>query len=176
VEPKTPQAVREIVLMPALTRMLREHKLASDFSTEFDRVFPSERGTALNSRNLSRRGLDKGVNAAGLRPIRFHDLRHTFASILIDQGHNVVWIARQLGHANPSITLNVYAHLFAKAEHAERMRSRMEESFGSMLDREPDGEPEASSPPVPALPNASAEVASLHGRQESRALTGTGRA
>jgi integrase len=50
-----------------------------------------------------------------------HDLRHHYASMLIDGGESVVVVARRLGHANPSMTLNVYSHLFQDT--AERTRS-----------------------------------------------------
>jgi integrase len=50
-----------------------------------------------------------------------HDLRHHYASMLIDGGESVVVVARRLGHANPSMTLNIYSHLFTDA--AERTRS-----------------------------------------------------
>jgi len=43
--------------------------------------------------------------------IKFHDLRHSYASLLIEQGENVKYIQSQLGHSIPTITLNVYAHL-----------------------------------------------------------------
>ena len=43
---------------------------------------------------------------AGLDGVTFHVLRHTFASILIDQGHDVVFVSRKLGHANPAIAPN----------------------------------------------------------------------
>jgi integrase len=43
--------------------------------------------------------------------IRFHDLRHTYASIMIEQGENIKYIQTQLGHSSPTVTLNVYAHL-----------------------------------------------------------------
>jgi integrase len=43
--------------------------------------------------------------------IRFHDLRHTYASLLIEQGENIKYIQTQLGHSSPTVTLNVYAHL-----------------------------------------------------------------
>jgi integrase len=46
--------------------------------------------------------------------ISFHALRHTHASMLIAHGVDVVTISKRLGHASPSITLNVYAHLFTK--------------------------------------------------------------
>ena len=47
----------------------------------------------------------------GLPKIRFHDLRHTFASLLIEQGENIKYIQTQLGHSSPTVTWNVYAHL-----------------------------------------------------------------
>lgn len=48
-----------------------------------------------------------GVIGEGTHRVRFHDLRHTFASLLIAQGADVVFVSRQMGHANPSITLSV---------------------------------------------------------------------
>ncbi len=43
--------------------------------------------------------------------IRFHGLRHTYASLLIAQGENIKYIQTQLGHSSPTVTLNVYSHL-----------------------------------------------------------------
>jgi integrase len=138
VDPKTPQALRDVVLMPALARLLREHRLASPFSSDSDCVFASARGTPLYFRNVERRGLDAAAAAAGLndgdRPkLRLHDLRHTFASMLISSGADVVTVSRQLGHAAPDITLRVYAHLFDQARHAERTRGLLESEFGALL-------------------------------------------
>ena len=47
-----------------------------------------------------------------MRHVRFHDLRHTFASLLIQQGANPKYIQQQLGHGSISITLDIYSHLF----------------------------------------------------------------
>lgn len=55
VEPKTPQAIRSIILMPALAKLLREHRLASPFSHEHDLVFASEVGSPLTA---TRHGAD----------------------------------------------------------------------------------------------------------------------
>jgi integrase len=60
-------------------------------------------------------------------------LRHVAASVLIGEGASVAYVSRVLGHANPSITLSVYAHEFARVEHADRTRERMEQAFGEML-------------------------------------------
>jgi integrase len=138
VEPKTPQAARNVVLMPALARVLKEHRLRSLFSADGDLVFPSSVGAGLDH-SVPRRALGRAMKAAGLdgsdRPkLRWHDLRHSFASLLISQGGNVVFVSRQLGHASASLTLDVYGHQFDAAEHAERASAGLERSFGSLLD------------------------------------------
>ena len=51
---------------------------------------------------------------AGVTLIRMHDLRHTYASMRIAGGSDIVHLSRDLGHANASFTLDVYAHFFAK--------------------------------------------------------------
>lgn len=138
VAPKPSQAVRDVVLMPALGRVLRGHRLRSPFSAEGDFVFSSSRGTPLNYRNVERRGLDAAATRASLngpgRPkLRLHDARHTFASLLIAEGLDVVTVSRQLGYASPDISLRVYANLFDQARHADRTRAAMERSFGGLL-------------------------------------------
>jgi integrase len=161
VEPKTRQAVREVGLMPALVKALRVHREAAfgkGMAKATDYVFASETGTPLHYRNVVRRGLDKAAEDAGLieseakrkqakadgqdvRPLRFHDLRHTFASLLIAQGSNVVFVSRQLGHSSPNVTLGVYAHLFDRAEHGQRAKDAMEAAFGNLLARSASGSP-----------------------------------
>ena len=94
-------------------------------------------GWPLHYRNLIR-GLRLALTKAGLngdgRPrLRFHDLRHTYASLLIAQGLIIVFISDQLGDASPSFTLEVYGGLFDRAEHARRARDRLEAAFGEML-------------------------------------------
>jgi integrase len=105
--------------------MLAEHKAASRYSKPEDFVFASEVGGPMHYRNVVRRGLDKAVNAAKLdrdgRPkLRWHDSRHTAASLLIAQGLNVVHVSRALGHANPAITLGTYSHLWMRPSTARR--------------------------------------------------------
>ncbi len=136
--PKTPQAYRQVVLMPSLAKLLREHKLASAHSAPTDPVFATRTGAPMNYRNVTRRGFAAAAVKAGIdRPgeprLRFHDLRHTFAALLISEGLNIVYVSRQLGHATPAFTLNVYSHLFDRAEHAQRASRALEEGFGSVL-------------------------------------------
>jgi integrase len=136
VEPKTVAAVREIPIPPSLGRMLmaeKERAFARGLASRDDFAFASETGTPLGHRNIVRRGLDKALERAKLPSLTWHDLRHVAASILIGEGASVAYISRVLGHANPSITLSIYAHEFARAEHADRTRERMERAFGDLL-------------------------------------------
>jgi integrase len=51
------------------------------------------------------------LKKAGLSGIRFHDLRHTSASLMLNNGVDILVVSRRLGHSKPSITLDVYGHL-----------------------------------------------------------------
>jgi integrase len=89
-----------------------------------DRVFTAPRGGALHHRNFSRRAFEPAVAAAGLpEDTTFHALRHACASILAAQGAGPKEVQEHLGHADASVTLKVYTHLFkGRLEHlAERM-------------------------------------------------------
>lgn len=74
-------------------------------------VFLTPNGNRMTP-EVIRKGFYTCLEGAGLRRVRFHDLRHTFASLLIQQGTNVKYIQEQLGHSSISITLDVYSHLF----------------------------------------------------------------
>ena len=52
------------------------------------------------------------MEKAGLPEIRFHDLRHTAASLMLNNGIPVIVVSRRLGHAKPSTTLDIYGHLY----------------------------------------------------------------
>jgi len=60
--------------------------------------------------NLSR-AFKAALRRAGLPEVRFHDLRHTCATLLLRQGVNPKYVQELLGHANVSLTLNVYSHV-----------------------------------------------------------------
>lgn len=150
---KTTSSTRAVILMPALGRMLAAHRLASKFSADTDPVFATAVGTPGNRDNVRVRVLAPAVKRAGLegegRPkLRTHDLRHTFASLLIAGGGSVVFVASQLGHSSPTVTLTTYAHLFDERDHAERMTAILEDGFGNVVETAMGGQ-ERSSTMVP---------------------------
>jgi integrase len=126
--------------------VLREHRLASSASGDGNPVFANAAGRPLEHRNVESRGFDKAEARAGInlqdngrRKATFHDLRHTFASLLNGQGADVVHVSRRLGHADPAITLRVYADEFANANHAERTRALLDAVVGNALEMTGDG-------------------------------------
>ncbi len=74
-------------------------------------LFPNEQGQALDPDNLRKRTWLPALAKAGLGHYEIKALRHTFASVLVAQGHDIVYVSRMLGHANAAFTLRVYAHL-----------------------------------------------------------------
>lgn len=108
--PKTKGSRRRIDLAPAVVRELKKWRLACP-QNDLDLVFPSGSGGPINYSNMVRRHFLPALEGAGLLRIRFHDLRHSYASLLIDQGENLKYIQTQLGHSSPTVTLNVYTHL-----------------------------------------------------------------
>ncbi|PFI66513.1 hypothetical protein CN918_04065 [Priestia megaterium] len=77
--------------------------------TDLDLVISTHKGTPMNQRSVSK---DFYIvrDQLGLPKIRFHDLRHTHATLLLQLGENVKVISERLGHSNVNITLEVYAH------------------------------------------------------------------
>ena len=74
-------------------------------------VFPSEVGTPMSGRNLYRAFKIRVKRASLLQTLRFHDLRHTCATLLLRQGINPKFVQELLGHADISLTLNTYSHV-----------------------------------------------------------------
>ena len=74
-------------------------------------VFCSETGGLLDGDNLRHRAFYSLLKVSGLRKIRFHDLRHTFASLLLQQGESPVYVKEQMGHSSIASTVDLYGHL-----------------------------------------------------------------
>jgi integrase len=111
-EPKTRRSVRAIALPRMVADELEAHWKASTFRAADDYVFASSTGTPLDARNMIREVFEPALRSAKLAPVRFHDLRHSYASVLIEQGAHPKVISDQLGHASVQITMDRYSHLF----------------------------------------------------------------
>jgi integrase len=74
-------------------------------------VFTSEAGTPINPSNLRQRSFAPLLKEAGLPHIRFHDLRHTCATLLLSKGVHPKFVQELLGHATVAITLDTYSHV-----------------------------------------------------------------
>ena len=78
-------------------------------------VFPSETGSLLNPSNLRNRSFKRIKARSGVREdLRFHDLRHTCATLLLSEGVNAKVVSEILGHASITITLNTYSHVLTR--------------------------------------------------------------
>lgn len=81
-------------------------------------VFCSEVGTAPDPANIDRvwRRVRRRAQKLGVRPLKLHCARHTWATMALHAGKSVRWVADQLGHADPALTLRVYAHAMPEDE------------------------------------------------------------
>jgi integrase len=79
-KPKTGRSIRAIALTPTLAAELEAHWKESPYKNDDDYVFASDRGTPLDGRNMIRTVFEPALRRSGLPRMRFHDLRHTFAS------------------------------------------------------------------------------------------------
>jgi integrase len=109
-EPKSEMSRRSIDLSPMVITELKKWQLAC-LPNELNLVFPNQDGNPMDSHNMVNRHFNPAIKRAKLRKIRFHDIRHTYAALLIDQGENPKYIQTQMGHASISITKDVYGHL-----------------------------------------------------------------
>jgi len=116
--PKTRKSRRQIDLPPSIGLLLREYRnkvkgqriILAKPLTEDDLVFAHPDGTPLDPSTVTHR-FGKVVRKAGLGHLRLHDLRHSYASLMLAAGVNVKAISQSMGHANIGITLDTYAHL-----------------------------------------------------------------
>jgi integrase len=169
---KTDAGVREVDLLPALRDELLDHKAKTPFSGPDDYAFPTESGERQNPSNVRNRVLARAIRRAnenrakrdlaplpeGLTP---HSLRRTFISLVLAIGEDIPYVMRQVGHANPTVTLAVYAQIMFRAEgERERLRALVNGVDWAGMGREQLQE----GPRLPAEP--------LTGERESAAMQG----
>jgi integrase len=112
-EPKTKRSRRSIALSFCLSELLahRERMQLEGRDVETGIIFCATDGGYLRKKDFYRDSLRGVLARAGLSNVRFHDVRHTCASLLLAAGVNVKVVSERLGHTSTTITLEVYSHL-----------------------------------------------------------------
>lgn len=139
---KTRAGRRSIKLDDITMAVLREHRAAQQFERrswgagyrDHDLVFALPNGDAQDPDTVSDR-FERMIRRAGSKRIRFHDLRHTHATLLLEAQVDITVVSRRLGHANVQITADRYAHVTAKLQHDAAER------FSALVDAAPAEEP-----------------------------------
>jgi integrase len=115
-EPKTERSRRTIALPATLVQELKAHRKAQAEHclklgcSRFELVFPTWDGKLMNPRHFTK-AFSREVTAAKISHVTFHGLRHTHITHLLRSGVPVHVVSERAGHANPTVTLNIYAHL-----------------------------------------------------------------
>ena len=115
-EPKTASAIRTVTLPSYLADEIGRHM--AQYPNDADVVFATVEGAYLRRSNFGRGVFKPAAAAIGKPQLRFHDLRHSHASILLASGEAITTVAARLGHRDPSITLRVYSHLMPGQDQA----------------------------------------------------------
>jgi integrase len=118
-EPKTKKSRRSIRLTPRaanvleqlLKRQLSDIQMLGDNYAEQGLVFSTDTGTPFNPSNVRQRSFAPLLRKANIPHIRFHDLRHTCATLLLGKGTHPKFVQELLGHATVAITLDTYSHI-----------------------------------------------------------------
>jgi integrase len=118
-EPKTKKSRRSIRLTPQavdalrahLERQLRDMEILGDHYQDQGLIFTTDTGAPINPSNLRQRSFTPLLKRAGLPHMRFHDLRHTCATLLLSRGVHPKFVQELLGHATIAITLDTYSHV-----------------------------------------------------------------
>ncbi len=142
-QPKTATSRRTVELPDELIATLKRWRLACPKEGNVhDLVCPAKSGKPMQGSALLQQGFLPALRRAGIRRVRYHDIRHSVASNLLAAGMDVVTVSRALGHANAHITLTVYAHAVPKARHGatDRMAALMAQD-GNNLETSTPGEP-----------------------------------
>ncbi len=111
---KTRASRRRVDLSNTAARVLRRHLLARQ-PNERGLVFLSPQGAILNDVNFRHRVFTPAVRRSKLTGFRFHDLRHTYAALMVAAGAHPKYLQAQMGHSSVRVTLDLYGHLFPDA-------------------------------------------------------------
>src|SRR5438477_8667410 len=115
-----------------------------------DLVFPSQAGTVIKPDNIFPRYMEPALEKAGLRHFGFHDLRHTFGSLLIQDGASLAYVRDQMGHSSIQITVDTYGHLLPGAninwiDGLDRKTTPQQDATPAQLDQDEESSPDPES-------------------------------
>ncbi len=135
-EPKTGPSRRTIKLSPTLVQVLKAHRARQNEQRlalgtgweDHGLVFTNAVGRPLEARNLLARSYARLLAQAGLPKIRFHDLRHTYATLALLNGEKPKVVQETLGHASITLTMDTYSHLLPDMQ--DDAAARMERLLG----------------------------------------------
>ena len=138
-KPKTLKSRRDIDLSAGVIAALKEHKRKQNARRlqlgatwqEYDLVFANANGGPICPDNLDR-DFDRLMKKVGVKRIRIHDTRHTYATLALANGENAKTVSETLGYSDVALTLRVYGHV--QPEQRKALAQRME----SLLLSDPD--------------------------------------
>jgi len=115
IPPKTKASVRKLVLPPAVLAVLREYRKKVDSRWMFPSPVKADRPI---TPGVARRRLQTILERAECKRVRFHDLRHTFATLALENGMDVKTLSAMLGHVSAVTTLDIYTHITGDMQRA----------------------------------------------------------
>lgn len=107
--PKSKSSRRRVSVPRILLDTLLSYQLSCPDSKD-NLIFASQDGNPMDRNNVRKRVLDRALLKAGLRKVSIHSLRHSYATMLLEQGENIKFVQKQLGHSSISTTLDLYGH------------------------------------------------------------------
>ncbi len=114
---KTDKSQRDILLPDIILFKLEEWRdIQSDFGFSSDYVFMQQSGKLLSATTLNKK-FKQLLSDAGLPDVRFHDLRHSFASYLVSNNVPITIVSQMLGHSKTSTTADIYLHVDVNQQH-----------------------------------------------------------
>ena len=142
--PKTKASIRTVILPPSLLKTLVAYKETVDSEWMFPS--PTDNGRPRNPSSVRKR-LQLILERAGCKKVRFHDLRHTFATMALEHGMDVKTLSATIGHVSSATTLDIYSHITDTMQRQAAVH--IDRKIGGTDAQMPTAEPSAGQDTVP---------------------------